>query len=96
MFDLFRHACVRAAALPAVAIAAPAPSNLSRLLEMERDPARIMAAFDATYSQNVDAFRAMNRMRGKAQPPRQKFFIAHGRYRHDYARHGRNCYRSAS
>ena len=90
MSDLSRRAivaCLPVVALPVAAVAAPAPSNLSRLLEMERELARIMAAIDATYPKNADAFRLMNRMRGKAQPPRQKRFSAHGRYRHAHAKH---------
>ena len=90
MSDLSRRAIVAGlpvVALPVVAVAAPAPSNLSRLLDMERELARIMAAIDAAYPQNVAAFRTMKRMRGKAQPPRQKRFTAHGGYRHNYAKH---------
>lgn len=89
MSDLSRRALVTA--LPALivpgaaaALTMAAPTNLARLIEIEREIARINAKIEATYPANVAAFRRMNAMRKGWQVPVPPGRWASARTRYEY------------
>ena len=91
MSDLSRRALV--AALPALAVpaatiaaASPGSSNLAILAGIERELARVAAAIDATYPDNVAAFRRWGAIRDPWLVPMPPSRWASARDRYRYAR----------
>ncbi len=86
--DLSRRAVVAGlpvVVLPAVAIAAPATSNLSRLLEMERQLARIATDREVGYRDNVASFKRWSKMLAAWSIPRRQGYSARASYEFESA-----------